>query len=78
MGHLRLECPLMECDLGWEVHTSECLWIGKNLPMMVPICFGQKTVTTLLDNGSSVSLVRAYMVPPAQPFLRYTDVAGGY
>lgn len=66
----------MECDLGWEVHPSGHLRSGKMPPLTVPIRLGHKTVTVFLDTGSSVSLVRAHLIPLTQPVLRYTDVAG--
>lgn len=41
---------------------------------MIPIRLGKKVVTALLDIGSSISLVRAHLVPQDQPVLRYTTV----
>lgn len=74
MGHLRRECPLMECDIGWEVHPSGRMHSGKAPPLTMPIRLGQKTVMALLD--SSVSLIRAHLVPPGLMTVQYTKVAG--
>lgn len=78
MGHLQQECPLLQCDIGWEIHLSSHLCPGKTLPLTVLVRLGHKTVTALLDTGSSVSLIRAHLIPQDRLILRYTAVAGVY
>lgn len=76
MGHIRRDCPLMECDISWEVHPSGRVQSDKPPPLTVPVRIGQKTVTALLDTGSTVSLILAHLVPQDQPILHYSAVAG--
>lgn len=78
MGHFRRECPLMECDIGWEIRPSSQFHPRKNPPLTIPVQLGHKTVTALLDTGSLVSLIWAHLVPQERPILRYTTVAGIY
>lgn len=68
----------MECDMGWEIHPPSRIQTGKIPPLTLPIKLGQKIITALIDTGSSVSLVRAYLIPASQPVVRYADVAGVY
>lgn len=55
VGHLHCECPLMECDLGWEVHLAG-MRTGKKNPLTMLIHLGQRVVAALLDMGSSTGV----------------------
>lgn len=78
MGHLCHECPMMECEIGWEVNPLDHTCTNKSPLLTVPVRLGKKTITTLLDIGSYVSLVRAHLVPQDRPILWYTSLAGVY
>lgn len=68
----------MECDIGWKVHPPSQMKSGKAPPLTIPVRLGLKTLTAMLDTGSSVSLVRAHLIPSSIPILRYTNLAGVY
>lgn len=68
----------MECEIGWEVHPTGRVHSRNTPPLTVPIRLGQKTITALLDTGSSVSLIRAHLVPTGRATLCYTDMVGVY
>lgn len=78
MGHLRREGPMMECDIGWEVHPPGPVRPNKPPPLTTPVRLGKKFISSLLDTGSSVSLIQTHLVPQDCPILRYTMVAGIY
>lgn len=68
MGHLRQDCPLMECDIRWEVHPTRRAKVAWNPPpLMVLIRVGQWLVTALLNAASSASMMQAYLVPKGLP-----------
>lgn len=68
----------MRDRIGWEVHPLDHTQMNKPPPLTVPVQLGKKTVTALLDMGSSVSLVRAHLVLQDRPVLRYTSLASVY
>lgn len=74
MGNFCRDFPQMQCDIGWEGHPTGQI----HPPLMASVWLGRRTVTALLDTGSSVSLIRAHLVPQGQPVLCYTMLAGIY
>lgn len=76
MGHLCHKCPLMERDIGWDVYPTGCARAGWNPPLTVPIHIGQRLVMALLNTGSSISMIRALLVPQDRLVLQYSTVAG--
>lgn len=51
------DCPLMECEIGWEVYPTDRAKTSQNPPLTIQVRIGQHIVTALLDTGSSVSMV---------------------
>lgn len=64
MGHYWREYPMMECDIGWEVHPTGRAKADRNLPSH---CLDHRLVTVLLDTRSSISMIRAHLVPEDRP-----------
>lgn len=66
----------MECNIEWEVHSTGQAKADQNPPLTIPVRMGQRVVTSLLDTGSSISMIRAHLVPDNRPTLSLTTVAG--
>lgn len=70
MGHLKGDCPMMKCDIGWEVHPTGWAKAAKNPPTPHhPGPHRQQLVTASLGTGSSVSMIWAYLIPEECPGL---------
>lgn len=67
---------MIEFDIGWEVHPTGWAKADHNPPLTLPVHQGCHLITALLDTGSSVSMIRAHLVPGDRPPLRWTAIAG--
>lgn len=64
--------------MGWEIHPPRKGASSKTPPLTVLVQLGQRTITAMLDTGSSVSLVRAHLIPASYPTIKYTEITGVY
>lgn len=67
---------MIECDISWEVHPMGRAKADHHPPFTIPVQLGRRIVTALLDTGSSISMIRAHLVPNNKPTLRWAAVAG--
>ncbi|XP_065416479.1 uncharacterized protein LOC135974099 [Chrysemys picta bellii] len=65
MGHLRRDCPEMDCSYGqvWAGHTRARP--AMNPKLTIPATVGGRTTRALIDSGCGQTLVRKDLVPPA-------------
>lgn len=47
-----------------------------NSPFSIPVHLGRRVIMALLNTGSSISMIRAHLVPDNRPTFRWTAVTG--
>ncbi|XP_054841809.1 uncharacterized protein LOC129333892 [Eublepharis macularius] len=74
-GHYIRDCPLMECDAGWEEAFPATTPPPRPPPLLILVEVSGRRLSAFLDSGSSVSMIRTRLLPAGLPVVRTATVA---